>query len=168
MDNGFHCLAIVPAFCRYQGLDCDTTPCSIRNLRDSAATTLSNDIVKGHCRHLLGSLHGRLIRHRLLSFLSSCWVPVAPPSSDGRSGGSMILLCPIQILPESVSQAHRLAVIQFQSASPSFPHVRSKHDQGWLRVGDTFFLNCLWMASSASLMVTPFRFLAVTSRPNGK
>ena len=32
----------------------------------------------------------------------------------------------------------------------------------------TFFLNCLWMASSASLIVTPFRFRAVTSRPNGK
>ena len=32
----------------------------------------------------------------------------------------------------------------------------------------TFFLNCLWMASSASLMVTPLRFLAVTSNPSGK
>lgn len=32
----------------------------------------------------------------------------------------------------------------------------------------TFFLNCLWMASSASLMVTPFRFRAVTSSPRGK
>lgn len=35
-------------------------------------------------------------------------------------------------------------------------------------VGLTFFLNCLWMASSASLMVTPLRFRAVTSRPRGK
>ena len=32
----------------------------------------------------------------------------------------------------------------------------------------TFFLNCLWMASSASFIVTPFRFLAVTSSPRGK
>lgn len=32
----------------------------------------------------------------------------------------------------------------------------------------TFFLNCLWIASRASLMVTPFRFRAVTSNPNGK
>jgi hypothetical protein len=32
----------------------------------------------------------------------------------------------------------------------------------------TFFLNCLWMASSASLIVTPFEFRAVTSRPSGK
>lgn len=32
----------------------------------------------------------------------------------------------------------------------------------------TLFLNCLWMASRASLMVTPFMFLAVTSRPSGK
>jgi hypothetical protein len=32
----------------------------------------------------------------------------------------------------------------------------------------TFFRNCLWMASSASLIVTPFRFRAVTSRPSGK
>lgn len=32
----------------------------------------------------------------------------------------------------------------------------------------TFFLNCLWMASSASLMVTPLRLRAVTSRPKGK
>jgi hypothetical protein len=32
----------------------------------------------------------------------------------------------------------------------------------------TRFLNCLWMASSASLMVTPFMFRAVTSRPSGK
>lgn len=35
-------------------------------------------------------------------------------------------------------------------------------------VARTFFLNCLWMASSASLIVTPFRFRAVTSRPKGK
>lgn len=32
----------------------------------------------------------------------------------------------------------------------------------------TFFLNCLWIASSASLIVTPLRFRAVTSRPRGK
>lgn len=32
----------------------------------------------------------------------------------------------------------------------------------------TFFLNCLCIASSASLIVTPFRFLADTSRPSGK
>lgn len=32
----------------------------------------------------------------------------------------------------------------------------------------TRFLNCLWMASSASLMVTPFMFRATTSRPSGK
>ena len=31
-----------------------------------------------------------------------------------------------------------------------------------------FFLNCLWIASSASLIVTPFRLRAVTSRPSGK
>lgn len=31
-----------------------------------------------------------------------------------------------------------------------------------------FFLNCLWIASSASFIVTPFRFRAVTSRPRGK
>ena len=34
--------------------------------------------------------------------------------------------------------------------------------------GCTFFLNCLWIASNASLIVTPLRFLAVTSRPSGK
>lgn len=32
----------------------------------------------------------------------------------------------------------------------------------------TFFLNCLYIASRASLIVTPLRFRAVTSRPNGK
>ena len=32
----------------------------------------------------------------------------------------------------------------------------------------TLFLYCLWMASMASLMVTPLRFRAVTSRPRGK
>jgi hypothetical protein len=32
----------------------------------------------------------------------------------------------------------------------------------------TRFLNCLWMASSASLMVTPFMFRATTSSPSGK
>lgn len=32
----------------------------------------------------------------------------------------------------------------------------------------TFFLNCLWMASSASLIVTPLEFRAVTSKPSGK
>ena len=31
-----------------------------------------------------------------------------------------------------------------------------------------FFLNCLWMASNASLIVTPLRLRAVTSRPKGK
>ena len=34
--------------------------------------------------------------------------------------------------------------------------------------GHTFFLNCLWIASNASLIVTPFRFRAVTSSPSGK
>ena len=33
---------------------------------------------------------------------------------------------------------------------------------------NTFFLNCLWMASSASLMVTPFELRAETSNPSGK
>ena len=32
----------------------------------------------------------------------------------------------------------------------------------------TLFLNCLWMASSASLIVTPFMLRAETSRPRGK
>lgn len=32
----------------------------------------------------------------------------------------------------------------------------------------TFFRYALWMASRASLMVTPLRFRAVTSFPNGK
>ena len=32
----------------------------------------------------------------------------------------------------------------------------------------TFFLNCLYIASSASFIVTPFRFRAVTSSPRGK
>lgn len=32
----------------------------------------------------------------------------------------------------------------------------------------TFFLYCLCIASRASLMVTPLRFRAVTSRPRGK
>lgn len=32
----------------------------------------------------------------------------------------------------------------------------------------TLFLNCLWMASNASLIVTPLRFRAVTSSPSGK
>lgn len=32
----------------------------------------------------------------------------------------------------------------------------------------TLFLNCLWMASKASLIVTPLRFRAVTSKPSGK
>ena len=36
------------------------------------------------------------------------------------------------------------------------------------RRGLTFFLNCLWMASQASLIVTPLRFRAVTSSPSGK
>ena len=34
--------------------------------------------------------------------------------------------------------------------------------------GHTFFLCCLYMASSASFIVTPFRFRAVTSSPSGK
>jgi hypothetical protein len=31
----------------------------------------------------------------------------------------------------------------------------------------TFFLSCLWIASNASLIVTPFKLRAVTSRPKG-
>lgn len=41
----------------------------------------------------------------------------------------------------------------------------------WFQVScgsSTFFLNCLWIASNASLIVTPFRFRAVTSSPRGK
>ena len=37
-----------------------------------------------------------------------------------------------------------------------------------LRMIFTFFLNCLCIASNASLIVTPFRLRAVTSSPNGK
>ena len=137
-------------------------------IQGSGPSEIYETLLQRHSRHLLGPLHQQFIRRRLLSCLSSCWVPVAPPSSDGRSGVSMILLCPTQIPPGSVSQAHRLAVVRLQSASHSFSHVKSKHDKRWSWVGHAFFLNCLWMASSASLMVTPFRFLAVTSRPNGK
>jgi hypothetical protein len=42
----------------------------------------------------------------------------------------------------------------------------SRNAANWGRL--TLFLNCLWMASSASLMVTPFMFRALTSRPSGK
>lgn len=43
--------------------------------------------------------------------------------------------------------------------------------EGWGLAGGavhTLFLNCLWMASSASLIVTPLRFRATTSSPSGK
>lgn len=46
---------------------------------------------------------------------------------------------------------------------------RYGEEEGFRVGGDvTFFLNCLCMASRASLIVTPFRFRAVTSRPSGK
>lgn len=50
--------------------------------------------------------------------------------------------------------------------------VGERGSKWWTRRGRqsvcTFFLNCLWIASSASLIVTPFEFRAVTSRPSGK
>ena len=53
-----------------------------------------------------------------------------------------------------------------RSSAIFIPFVQDEwRDEGGLC---TFFLNCLWIASNASLIVTPFRFRAVTSRPRGK
>ena len=74
----------------------------------------------------------------------------------------MILPCPIRSLQGLAIPARHLSTLRQRSAKPSifvWPCNRELL---------TFFLNCLWIASSASLMVTPFKFRAVTSRPRGK
>lgn len=87
------------------------------------------------------------------------------PSSDAQSTSSMTLLCPIR------SQRGQVARVRHRPAfCASSAHVPQRKDYA-LRAtwGDfTFFLNCLWIASNASLIVTPFRLRAVTSSPNGK
>lgn len=83
-----------------------------------------------------------------------------PPSSDARWALSTILLCPTRSLRVQEALTHRRPSYSHWSAS-SYP---------WRHYFDicTFFLNCLYIASSASLTVTPFRFRAVTSSPSGK
>lgn len=80
------------------------------------------------------------------------------PSSDVRWALSTILPCPIRSLRVRVALAHH---------RPGYSHLSAF---SYFRIFSlyTFFLNCLYIASSASLTVTPFRFRAVTSRPSGK
>lgn len=74
---------------------------------------------------------------------------------DVPSDVSTTPLDPIQSLSGMVLRArHR----PYKSALKTSMHMRLL----------TFFLNCLCIASSASFIVTPFRFRAETSRPNGK
>ena len=84
------------------------------------------------------------------------------PSSDVPPAVSTIHLYPIRNLLAPVVLVHhrpgyRLSQILFTNEDVV---------RGEPKV--TFFLNCLWIASSASLIVTPLRFRAVTSRPSGK
>lgn len=80
------------------------------------------------------------------------------PSSDVRWALSTILPCPTRSLRVQEALTHHRPGYSHLSAF-SYLRIFSLH---------TFFLNCLYIASSASLTVTPFRFRAVTSRPSGK
>lgn len=77
----------------------------------------------------------------------------------------MTLLCPTR------SQRGQVARVRHRPAfCASLAHVPQRKDYALRATWDdfTFFLNCLWIASNASLIVTPFRLRAVTSSPNGK
>lgn len=82
-------------------------------------------------------------------------------SSGVRLALSKTLLCPIQSL---------LALVALARRQPTCWHVSAIFQcLLWVNVDTgTFFLNCLWIASNASLIVTPLRFRAVTSSPRGK
>ena len=83
------------------------------------------------------------------------------PSSDVPPASSTTLPCPTRSLPVRVVPIHRRPMGRLVLAAKLLELTGT-----WQSF--TFFLNCLWMASSASLMVTPFIFRAVTSRPRGK
>lgn len=98
-------------------------------------------------------------------------IQVHPPSSDVPPVSSMTPRDPIRSQPGLGYRFHRrprydspLAVTSY-SLPPPLDDGEQEMDQ--VRY-PTFFLNCLWIASSASLIVTPFRFRAVTSKPSGK
>lgn len=117
---------------------------------------------------LFGTIGARSSIRRPPPFLScpsSCqhWTP-GLPSSDEQSALSTILLCPTQSPQEQEVPIRRQPIRPRSSASSS---AQSAHMEK-AEHKHTFFLNCLWIASNASLMVTPFRFRAVTSSPNGK
>lgn len=80
------------------------------------------------------------------------------PSSDVRWALSTILPCPTRSLRVQEALTHH---------RPGYSHLSA---YSYLRIFNlhTFFLYCLYIASSASLTVTPFKFRAVTSRPSGK
>ena len=90
------------------------------------------------------------------------------PSSGEPSGVSTTLPCPIQSLPERVDRVHHRPRYAMRVST----HLLVVVEIDWSASGKawkiTFFLNCLWIASSASFIVTPFKFRAVTSSPRGK
>jgi len=94
---------------------------------------------------------------------SSCSTPVLP-SSGVQSTVSTTLPCPIRNLRGQGVPARRPPMHRYSLASTLNMAITSGRKMSY----HAFFLNCLWMASNASLMVTPFRFRAVTSRPSGK
>ena len=111
-------------------------------------------------RHNLPSLRCiASIRRRQPCSSSSC----CPPRVRLRlwkgvlSDSSTTLPCPTRTQPGMVLLA-RLQPIELISARSRTAQRTSRH---------TLFLNCLCIASSASLMVTPFRFRATTSIPVG-
>lgn len=97
----------------------------------------------------------------------SRWVLIA----GGRPTVSMTRPCPIQSQPSKACRVrHRPVRRQHTHSTTRVPERLGKrtHKKNTWNSLRTRFLYALWMASRASLIVTPFRLRAVTSLPNGK
>ena len=107
------------------------------------------------------------IRHQHPSYSSSFPQWTEPPLFFGaQSASSMIRPCPTRILLEQATPIHHRPRYRNILVLVSKDNVgRFLSQKGALL---TFFLYCLWIASSASFIVTPFMFRAVTSSPSGK
>ena len=95
------------------------------------------------------------------------------PSSGGPLGVSTTLPCPTRSLPGRGGLARHRPTYAMAVSTRSLMVIKKHCESGCQTRSSqtgrlTFFLNCLWIASSASFIVTPFRFRAVTSSPRGK
>lgn len=108
-------------------------------------------------------------RHHHPCSSSSCryWM-VRLPSSGEPLGVSTTLPYPTRSLPGRAGLARRRPRYAMPVSIRLVMVMGNPSDADSEIWRHTFFLNCLWIASSASFIVTPFRFRAVTSSPRGK